>query len=59
MVKVIIINPGFGDGANEYSFSKMFGNSMARVEGETSVRSTVSSVIGGSYGVGYEVVDKG
>ena len=31
----------------------------ARLEGETSVRSTVSSVMGGSYDVGYEMVDEG
>ena len=30
-----------------------------RVEGETSSTSMVSSVIGGSYNVGYETVDEG
>ena len=48
------------NGTNENSYSKAFGNSTpTRVEGETLVISTVSSVIGGSYDVGYEMVDEG
>ena len=60
LVKIIIINPGLSDCANENSNAKSFSNSAAnKGRRGTSVISTVSSVIGGSYDVGYETADEG